>query len=129
MSEDEKRKTQMKTTRNLDRDLSATTIREINPLGMRVVVKIVATENTSKGGLYLPEGAKDRMSESLLAEVLSVASAMDEDTQEETNVSGIPLGATVLIPKEVGVKIPWDETLRIVDTADILALVEEQSLS
>jgi co-chaperonin GroES (HSP10) len=104
-------------------------IRRINPLGMRVVVKLQKETNTTEGGLYLPEGAKQSMAESLLAEVLEVASATDEHSDEETNVSGIPLGAMVLVPKHAGVKIPWDDTLRIVETKEILALVNEMEVS
>ena len=104
-------------------------IRRINPLGMRVVVKILKDQNISEGGLYLPEGAKEAMSESLLAEVIEVASAIDDDTSEEANISGVPLGAKVLIPKECGTKVPWDNELRIVETADILAMVDEISIT
>ena len=96
---------------------------------MRVLVRILEAENQSPGGLYLPEGAKEAMQESLLVEVLEVASAVDDDTDEETNISGIPEGATVLIAKEVGIRVPWDDALRIVDTKDVLAIVEEISLS
>lgn len=100
-------------------------MKRINPLGMRVVVRIREIENITEGGLYLPESAKKQMSESLLAEVLEVASAVDSDTDEETNISGIPLGALVLIGKNAGTTIPWDQSLRIVDTKDILGLVDE----
>lgn len=103
-------------------------IRRLNPLGMRVVVRIVKEANVSDGGLYLPEGARQAMTESILAEVVEVASAVDEDTHEETNVSGIPLGASVLIPKDAGVKVPWDDALRIVETKEILALVDEMNI-
>lgn len=105
------------------------TIRRINPLGLRVLVRLLPEGNTTDGGLYLPEGAKQNMVESLLAEVLEVARVEDHETDEETNVSGIPQGALVLIPKTVGVKIPWDETLRIVETGEILAIVNEFSVS
>ena len=83
----------------------------------------------SSGGLYLPEGAKEAAQESLLAQVIEVASAVDSRTDEETNVSGIPLGAMVLIPKTVGVRVPWDEDLRIIDTREVLAVVDEISLT
>jgi co-chaperonin GroES (HSP10) len=95
---------------------------------MRVVVKIRKDSNTTKTGLYLPEGAKQAADESLLGEVLEVASAHDLDSNEETNISGIPLGALVLIPKDAGVKVPWDEDLRIIDTKNVLALVYESTL-
>jgi co-chaperonin GroES (HSP10) len=106
---------------------SARRIRKIHPLGFRVLVKIEKETNVTDAGLYLPEGAKQTMAESLIAEVVEVASATDE-SDEETNVSGIPMGAQVLIPKDAGVRVPWDETLRLVDTKDILALVDEITL-
>ena len=100
-------------------------IRRINPMGMRVVVNIKRDASLSEGGLYLPEGAKQAMSESVLAEVTEVASAVDHHTDEEANISGIPLGALVLIPKTAGVKVPWDEFLRIVEVKEILAVINE----
>ena len=104
------------------------TIRRINPLGMRVLVRIRNLEDTTEGGLYLPDSAKDKMSDSVLAEVLEVASAIDQDTDEEANISGIPDGALILIKKEVGTKVPWDDALRIVDTKDVLGIVNEVDL-
>jgi co-chaperonin GroES (HSP10) len=100
-------------------------IRKVHPLGLRVVVQILKDANVTDAGLYLPEGAKESMQESILAEVIEVASAIDSETEEETNVSGIPLKSTVLIPKTAGVRVPWDDSLRIVDTLDVLALVDE----
>lgn len=104
-------------------------MRRINPLGMRVVVKILPETQQTESGLYLPEGAKQQMAESLLAEVVEVASAIDDHTEEETNVSGVPLGALVLVKKEIGVKVPWDDALRIVETKDILAVIHEVAIS
>ncbi len=104
-------------------------IRRLNPMGMRVVVRIRKDGNQTEAGLYLPEGAKDLMDESLLGEVIEVASALDEDTMEEANISGVPLGSLVLIPKRVGVRVPWDDELRIIDTKEILALVDEMDVS
>ncbi len=104
-------------------------IRSINPLGMRVVVRIAPDTNVTEGGLYLPEGAKQNMQESLLCEVVEVASAIDSETEEETNISGIPSGSMVLIPKKAGITVPWDDQLRIVDTKEVLAIVVENHLS
>lgn len=104
-------------------------VRRVNPLGMRVVVRLTKELSQTDSGLYLPEGSKTAMSESLLAEVIEVASALDTHTDEETNVSGVPLGALVLIRKDSGVRVPWDESLRIVETRDILAMVHEISVS
>ncbi len=65
------------------------------------------------------------MDESILAQVVEVATALDEKSEDPANVSGIPLGATVLIKKNAGVRVPWDADCRIIDTQEVLALVEE----
>lgn len=108
---------------------SRKTIRSISPMGMRVVVRIRPESNVSEGGLYLPEGVKETFHESVLGEVIEVASALDIESDEETNVSGVPLGALVLIPKKAGVRVPWDDDLRIVDTKEVLAIVTEVEIS
>jgi len=100
-------------------------LRKVSPLGMRILVQIRKDDDLTESGLYLPEGSKEAMGESLLGEVLEVATAVDEDEDEDANISGIPLGALVLIPRRVGVKVPWDEDLRIVETKDVLAIVHE----
>lgn len=100
-------------------------LREIRPLGMRVLVQIKKDDNKTKTGLYLPEGAKQAQQESLLGEVIEVATAQHEEDEEMSNISGIPLGALVLIPADAGIKVPWDENLRIVETLDVLALIDE----
>lgn len=103
-------------------------IRSIHPLGMRVVVRIRKDEERTDSGLYLPEGAKEASQESILGEVLEVARAYEVDQsgeEEEVNVSGIPSGALVLLPKDAGIRVPWDENLRILDTKNILAIVTE----
>ena len=53
--------------------------------------------------------------------------ARDRPTTDEAteNVSGVPHGAHVLFRKDAGVRVPWDERLRVIDVKDILATVEE----
>ena len=104
-------------------------LRSIHPLGMRVLIKIRPDANQTDSGLYLPEGSKEESAESFLGEVLQVASAHDEETDEEHNISGIPEGALVLIEKNVGVGVPWDDSLRLVETADVLAVVAEVDIN
>ena len=99
--------------------------RLILPLGYRVLVSILKEEDRTDAGLYLPAGAKEQHDEALFGEVIEVA--RDKPTTEEPaeNVSGIPHGAKVLFRKDAGVKVPWDERLRLIDVKDILATVEE----
>ncbi|MCB0360403.1 MAG: co-chaperone GroES [Bdellovibrionales bacterium] len=102
--------------------------RRISPLGMRVLLRIRKESDQTDSGLYLPEGAKEAKFESLLGEVLEVARAVDDDTHEEANISGIPQGELVLIPKAAGIRVPWDDELRLVETSEILAIVHEVSV-
>ena len=104
-------------------------IRRVHPFGLRVLVMLKDEAGVTDGGLYIPDTAKSSLSESILAEVIEVASATDAHSHEETNISGIPLGATVLIEKTVGIKVPWDDRIRIVASKDILGIVHEVSLS
>lgn len=96
--------------------------KKINPLGLRVVVRILPLTNKTSSGLYLPEGSREQMQESLIGIVIAVATAY-EDSQE-ANISGVPLNSHVLIPKNAGIRIPWDDSVRIVEVKDILAVVE-----
>lgn len=104
-------------------------IRRVHPLGMRILVRLLDDPSTTDAGLFIPETAKSTMAESVLAQVIEVASAMDDHTQEETNISGIPLGATVLINKVSGTEVPWDSKIRIIDSRDVLGIVHEVNLS
>jgi co-chaperonin GroES (HSP10) len=121
--------------------------RHIQPLGPRVLVRVVKSPDRSDAGLFLPQGVKDDNAMALLGEVVEVARTMpkadaladeteldddyddgndDDDERADfgTNVSGIPLGANVLFEKERGVVVPWDETLRIIEVRFILAIVD-----
>lgn len=103
--------------------------RLILPLGYRVLVSIIKEDDRTDAGLYLPQGAKEEHDEALYGLVIEVA--RDKPTTEEPaeNVSGVPLGARVLFRKDAGVKVPWDERLRLIDVKDILATVEEHDES
>lgn len=114
--------------------------RHVQPLGPRVLVRIEERPDRLDSGLYLPASAKDGQSDALLGAVLEVARTQaktevlddDDDDRDEDdrmglgdNVSGIPLGAKVLIPHDRGITVPWDATLRLVEVRHVLAIVEE----
>lgn len=94
---------------------------------MRVLVKVIKESDRSDGGLYLPEGAKEQAQEAIYGAVIEVA--RDKPTTEEMaeNVSGVPSNSKVLFRKDSGVRVPWDDSLRLLDVKDILATVEEHS--
>lgn len=105
--------------------------RHVMPLGPRILVRLIRSDDRSAGGLFLPPGAKEALSEAAYGEVIEVARATDEDSPDEAfgqNVSGVPVGKKVLFPKEAGLPIPWDDGLRILDVKDVHATVDEQDL-
>ncbi len=100
-------------------------MRHIQPLGPRVLVKIEENSERTPSGLYLPQGIQEKHQAALYAQVIEVArdSLATEDIGE--NVSGIPLGVFVLFPREAGLPVPWDESLRLVKTNEIVAVIED----
>ncbi len=110
---------------------SRTIVRYIQPLGPRILVRMIKEGDRHESGLYLPAGAKEAQQDAFYGEVVEVARATSTNCQNGsdrsfgTNVSGVPCGARVLFRKEAGIRVPWDESLRILDVKDVLATVEE----
>lgn len=101
--------------------------RLILPLGFRVLVRVIREDDRTETGLYLPEGSKEQYNEALYGEVIEVARDKPTMTPDSENVSGVPNGSRVLFKKDGGVRVPWDDALRLLDVKDILATVEEHS--
>ena len=110
--------------------------RHVQPVGPRILIRVIKTPDRSESGLYLPAGAKDSHSEALLAEVVEVArtqpkAAYIDDGDDDSdrpglgeNVSGIPVGAQVLFARDQGVTVPWDDSLRLLSVRHVLAIVD-----
>jgi co-chaperonin GroES (HSP10) len=92
---------------------------------MRVLVQIMRDEDRTDTGLYLPAGAKEANDDALYGKVIEVARDRPTTDEATENVSGVPHGAYVLFRKEAGVRVPWDDRLRVIDVKDVLATVEE----
>lgn len=99
--------------------------RLILPLGLRVLVQVLKIEERTDAGLYLPAGAKEANDDAFYGKVIEVARDRPTTNVASENVSGVPHGAFVLFRKEAGVRVPWDDRLRLIDVKDILATVEE----
>jgi co-chaperonin GroES (HSP10) len=106
-------------------------VRHIQPIGPRVLVRVRKNDDVHESGLYLPAGSKDDLAEALYGEVVEVARAQGAQQGEElgTNVSGVPCGADVLFPRDAGIRVPWDDSLRLLDVKEILATVQEVPIS
>ena len=92
----------------------------IRPLGDRVLVKRVEEEEMTKGGLYIPDTAKEKPSQ---GEVVAVGPGKlsDEGTRLEMDVS---VGNKVLYGKYSGTDVTLDgQEYLILRESDILAIV------
>ena len=88
----------------------------IKPLGTRVVIKEVESEETTASGIVLPGSAQEKPQ---MAEVLAVGSGT-EDVKMELSV-----GEKVIFSKYAGTEVKFNgEEVIIMDQRDILAVVE-----
>ena len=92
----------------------------VKPLGDRVVIKNVETEETTKSGILLTGTAKEKPQ---MAEVLAVGPGGLVDGKEV--VMAVKVGDKVIYSKYAGTEVKIDgENLIIVRQNDILATVE-----
>ena len=92
----------------------------VKPLGDRVVIKNVETEETTKSGIILTAAAKEKPE---VAEVLAVGPGGVVDGKDV--VMTVKVGDKVIYSKYAGTEVKIDgENLIIVRQNDILATVE-----
>lgn len=92
----------------------------IKPLGDRVVIKMLETEETTKSGIVLPGSAKEKPQ---MAEVLAVGPGGKVDGKDV--VMEVKVGDHIIYSKYAGTEVKVDnEEYIIVRQSDILAVVE-----
>lgn len=93
---------------------------QIKPLGDRVVIKNVESEETTKSGIILTGAAKEKPQ---MAEVVAVGPGGNVDGKEIT--MHVTSGQKVIYSKYAGTEVKIDgQELIIVRQSDILAVVE-----
>ncbi len=94
--------------------------KKIKPLGNRVLVKKIEEHEQIKGGIIIPDAAKEA---SQLAEVIAVGSGQNEDGK--IIEFEVKVGDRVLINKYGGTEFKQDDdTYVIFRQSDILAIVD-----
>jgi chaperonin GroES len=92
----------------------------LKPLGDRVVVKPKAKEETTRGGIVLPDTASEKPQQ---GEVLSVGPGRVLDNGKRVELD-LKAGDTVLFAKYAGTEFKLDdEDLLILRESDVLAVV------
>jgi len=91
---------------------------KLEPLGDRLVVKPVAKEEVTKGGIFLPDTAKEKSQE---GKVLAVGPGRLSDDGKRIPME-VKVGDTIIYAKYGGMEIKIDnEELLILDENQILA--------
>ena len=92
----------------------------VKPLGDRVVIKNLETEETTKGGILLTSAAKEKPQ---MAEVLAVGPGGNVDGKEIT--MHVKVGQKVIYSKYAGTEVKLDgEEFILVRQSDVLAVVD-----
>lgn len=94
---------------------------KIRPLGEKVLIKRLEAEERTKGGIVLPDTAKEKPQK---GEVLAVGDGrmLKDGTRVDFQVK---VGQTVLFTSYAGTEIKVDgEELLLMDESDILAIIE-----
>ena len=92
----------------------------IKPLGQRVLVKRIDAEETTAGGIVLPDTAKEKPQE---AQVVSLGTGGKDDKGNDIEFT-VKVGDKVLISKYGGTDVKIDgEDLLIISESDILGIV------
>ncbi|MGE5582963.1 MAG: co-chaperone GroES [Bacillota bacterium] len=94
----------------------------IKPLGERVVVKVVESEEKTKSGIVLPDTAKEKPQ---MGKVLAVGTGKVLENGQKVPLE-VKVGEKVLFAKYAGTEVKLDgEEYMVLKEADILAILPE----
>jgi len=94
---------------------------KIKPLGNRILLKEIETEDTTKSGIVLPSNAKEKP---YVAEVIEVGPGEIQKDGKPLKIE-VKKGDKVLYSKYSGTEVKLDEEkYLIVNYSDILAILE-----
>lgn len=93
----------------------------VQPLGDRVLVKAVEEQETTRGGIIIPDSAKEKPQE---AEVVALGTGKTDDDGKKVPFE-VSVGDIVLTSKYGGTEIKIDgEEYKILNASDILAVMK-----
>lgn len=95
---------------------------KLKPLGDRIVVKVLSQDEKTKGGILIPDTAKEKPQE---GEVLAVGSGKVLDNGQKLPLE-VKTGDKVLFSKYGGTEVKIDgEEVLILSERDVLAILEK----
>ena len=92
----------------------------IKPLGERIVIKVLESEEKTKSGIVLPDTAKEKPQ---MGEVLAVGSGKTLENGEKIPLE-VKVGDKVLFAKYAGTEVKLDgEEYMVLKESDVLAII------
>ena len=93
---------------------------KIRPLGDRVLVEPVEVKDVTKGGIIIPDSAKEKPME---GKVVAIGKKRDDDGKEIP--FDVKVNDKVLLPKYGGTEVKFnDKTYQLVREEDLIGVIE-----
>ena len=94
---------------------------KIKPLGDRVLVEPLEEEEVVKGGIVIPDSAKEKPQE---AKIIALGQGKKDDDGKLVPIDEVKVGDTVLTSKYGGTDVKYDDKeYKILNVSDILAVL------
>ena len=94
----------------------------LKPLGDRIVVKVLTRDEKTKGGIFLPDTAKEKPTE---GEVKAIGSGKVLDNGQKLPIE-VKVGDHIIFSKYAGTEVKIDgEEFVIFSERDVLAIIEK----
>ncbi|MCL2147697.1 MAG: co-chaperone GroES [Synergistaceae bacterium] len=94
----------------------------LKPLGDKIVVKVLTKEEKTKGGIVLPDTAKEKPTE---GEVMAIGTGKILENGQKLPLE-VKVGDRIIFSKYAGTEIKVDgEELVIFSERDVLAIIEK----
>ncbi|HBL37160.1 MAG TPA: co-chaperone GroES [Firmicutes bacterium] len=92
----------------------------IKPLGERIVIKVLESEEKTKSGIVLPDTAKEKPQ---MGEILAVGSGKTLENGQKVPME-VKVGDRVLFAKYAGTEVKLDgEEYMVLKESDVLAII------
>jgi chaperonin GroES len=94
----------------------------IIPLGERIVIKVLESEEKTKSGIFIPDTAKEKPQ---MGEVMAVGSGRTLENGQKVALD-VKVGDRVLFAKYAGTEVKLDgEEYMVLKESDVLAIVNQ----
>ena len=95
---------------------------KVKPLGDRILVEPIEQKEQVKGGIVIPDSAKEKPQE---AKVIALGAGKISDDGKRIPIEDVKVGDIVLTSKYGGTEVKYDDKeYKVISVSDILAIIE-----